>query len=172
MKNNSILADLSILNLTTKLTFNRPIHSLAISGHKFIGCPFPCGVVLTYKTLVEQMSCNIEFIGSKDTTIGGSRNGHAPQFLHHAIQVRKNLFEQEVRSCIDKAIYLHNKLSLAGQYSLLNSYSTTVVFEKPEAAIAQKWQMATLGNIAHVVVMQNHSYELLDHLSANLLEKP
>ncbi len=33
------------------VSFNRPIHSLSISGHKFIGCPFPCGIVLTHNAL-------------------------------------------------------------------------------------------------------------------------
>ncbi len=152
------------------VSFKRPIHSLAISGHKFIGCPFPCGIVLTYKALVDNLSSSIEYIGSKDTTIGGSRNGHAPLFLYHAIQQRKQLFKQEVWECIDKATYLYERLKQAGLYCLLNSYSTTVVFPQPKAAIVQKWQLATQGNLAHVVVMQNHSYELLNHLIAELLE--
>jgi len=151
------------------ISFNRPIHSLSISGHKFIGCPFPCGIVLTHKALVEQSFTSIEYIGSKDTTIGGSRNGHAPLFLYHAIQQRQNLFKQEVRSCVAQATYFHRQLKQAGLDCLLNLYSTTVVFPKPKAAIAQKWQLATQGNLAHVVVMQNHSYELLARLSAELL---
>ena len=153
------------------VSFNRPIHSLSISGHKFIGCPFPCGIVLTHNALVEQSFSSIEYIGSKDTTIGGSRNGHAPLFLYHAIHQRQHLFKQEVRSCIDKAAYLHRLLKQGGLHCLLNLYSTTVVFPKPKAAIARSWQLATQGDLAHVVVMQNHSYELLDHLSAELLEK-
>lgn len=151
------------------VSFKRPIHSLAISGHKFIGCPFPCGIVLTHKALVEKLASSIEYIGSNDTTIGGSRNGHAPLFLWHAIQQRKNLFEQEVRECVDKAAYLDRQLREAGLFCLLNSYSSTVVFPKPEAAITQKWQLATQKNLAHVVVMQNHSYKLLDHLIADIL---
>jgi len=152
------------------VSFKRSIHSLAISGHKFIGCPFPCGIVLTHKALVEKLSSSIEYIGSKDTTIGGSRNGHAPLFLYHAIQQRQHLFQQEAWECVDKATYLYSQLKQAGLYCLLNPYSTTVVFPQPKAAITQKWQLATQGNLAHVVVMQNHSYELLDHLGAELLE--
>jgi histidine decarboxylase len=152
------------------ISFQRSIHSLAISGHKFIGCPFPCGIVLTHKALVEKLSSSIEYIGSNDTTIGGSRNGHAPLFLYHAIQQRQYLFKQEVWECVDKATYLYNQLKQAGLYCLLNPYSTTVVFPQPKAATTQKWQLATQGNLAHVVVMQNHSYELLDILCTDLLE--
>jgi histidine decarboxylase len=152
------------------VNFNQPIHSLAISGHKFIGCPFPCGIVLTYKELADKLASHIEYIGSKDATIGGSRNGHAPLFLWYAIQKRKHLFETEARECVSKAAYLQRQLEKAGLSCSLNPYSTTVVFPKPQEATVQKWQLATLGNLAHVVVMQNHSYELLDRLIADILE--
>ncbi len=145
------------------ISFNRPIDSLSISGHKFIGCPFPCGVVLTHKAKVDEFFSKIEYIGSKDTTIGGSRNGHAPLFLYHAIQQRQNQFKQEARSCVDKATYLYRQLKQTG-YCLLNSYSSTVVFPHPDEAVVRKWQLATQGDLAHVVVMQNHTYELLDRL--------
>jgi histidine decarboxylase len=85
------------------VNFNRPIHSIAISGHKFIGCPFPCGIVLTYQELADKLASNIEYIGSKDLTIGGSRNGHAPLFLWYAIQKRQHLFDTEARECVNKA---------------------------------------------------------------------
>lgn len=152
------------------INFNLPIHSLAISGHKFIGCPFPCGIVLTYQTIVDQFSKHIEYIGSKDATIGGSRNGHAPIFLWYAIQKRKHLFAQEAKSSVSKANYLYNQLEKAGLFCLLNPYSSTVVFPKPTDDIAQKWQLATLGNYAHVVLMQNHSQEIIDHLIDDLID--
>ena len=152
------------------MTFNRPIHSLAISGHKFIGCPFPCGIVLTRKPLVDQLASSVEYIGSKDTTIGGSRSGHAPLFLWYAIQQRGNQFEQEARECLAKAAYFHRQLKGAGLDCLLNPYSSTVVFPKPGTKVVEKWQLATQGNLAHAVIMQNHSYELLDCLLANLLK--
>lgn len=151
-----------------RINFNLPIHSLAISGHKFIGCPFPCGVVLTRKKLVDKLATNIEYIGSKDTTLSGSRNGHAPLFLWYAIMQRQHLFESEAHWCVNKAVYLYEQLKEAGLFCLLNPYSTTVVFDKPPAAIVAKWQLATAGNLAHVVVMQNHSYELLDRIVADM----
>jgi histidine decarboxylase len=151
------------------LSFKQPIHSLSISGHKFIGCPFPCGIVLTHQALVEKSFSSVEYIGSKDTTIGGSRNGHAPLFLYHAIHQRRYLFEQEAQLCIDKAQYLQRQLKQTGIDCLLNLYSSTVVFPKPKAAIARKWQLATQGDLAHVVVMQNHSYKLLECLGTELL---
>ena len=151
------------------INFKRPIHSLAISGHKFIGCPFPCGVVLTYKDLVDQLATNIEYIGSKDTTIGGSRNGHAPLFLAYSIRKRKDLFTQEVNSCISKATYLYNQLKKDGLSCLLNAYSTTVVFPKPADRVVKKWQLATERDLAHVVVMQNHNDDIIEQLIFDII---
>ncbi|MGH2415089.1 MAG: histidine decarboxylase, partial [Microcystaceae cyanobacterium] len=45
--------------------FIKPIGSLSISGHKFLGSPLPCGVVLTRKEFVKKIETNIEYIGSK-----------------------------------------------------------------------------------------------------------
>jgi histidine decarboxylase len=52
---------------------------------------------------------------------------------------------------------------------LLNSYSTTVVFPKPAAEIVKKWQLATEGDLAHVVVMQNHCDSKIDDLIFDLI---
>jgi histidine decarboxylase len=153
-----------------KINFNWPIHSLAISGHKFIGCPFPCGIVLTHKKLVDKLATNIEYIGSKDTTLGGSRNGHAPLFLWYAIQQRKHLFQLEAETCASKAADLRERLERVGISCLLNSYSSTVVFPKPSNTVVEKWQLSTQGDLAHVVVMQNHSDELLERFVADYLE--
>jgi histidine decarboxylase len=153
-----------------KINFNLPIHSLAISGHKFIGCPFPCGIVLTHKKLVDKLATNIEYIGSKDTTLGGSRNGHAPLFLWYAIQQRKHLFQLEAETCASKAADLRERLERVGISCLLNSYSSTVVFPKPSNTVVEKWQLSTQEDLAHVVVMQNHSDELLERFVADYLE--
>lgn len=151
------------------INFNRPIHSLSISGHKFIGCPMPCGVLITREALVEQLFKDIEYIGSKDTTIGGSRNGHAPLFLHHTIRQRQHLFEEEVLSCVKKAEYLYDKFEHLGD-CLLNPCSTTVVFPTPTSVTAIKWQLATQGRLAHAVVMQNHDDVFLARFAREVVD--
>lgn len=143
-------------------TFEKPIHSLAISGHKFIGSPFPCGVVITRRELTQQLEQEIEYIGSKDTTIMGSRNGQAALLMWYAIFNRQHLFSQEVISCLENAHYLHQRLEEVGIESLLNPFSTTVVFIKPSQKMVNKWQLATLGERAHFVVMQNHNHCVMD----------
>jgi histidine decarboxylase len=149
------------------IDFKRPISSLSISGHKFIGSPFPCGVIVTQQHLVQPLQSDIEYIGAKDLTIGGSRNGHTSLCLWHEIQSRRSTFALEVASCVDKAKYLCNQLNLQCADAFLNPYSNTVVFNKPHSATVEKYQLATQGNRAHAIMMQNHSWEFIDGFIAS-----
>eukprot|EP01050_Picozoa_sp_SAG11_P015654 SAG11_NODE_2054_length_3878_cov_1.867161_1_plen_72_part_00 len=38
-----------------EVSFKKPIDSIAVSGHKMLGCPMPCGVALTRKTHVQKV---------------------------------------------------------------------------------------------------------------------
>ncbi|KAJ1287219.1 hypothetical protein BS78_03G414400 [Paspalum vaginatum] len=68
------------------LTFEKPIGSVSVSGHKFLGCPVPCGVVITRREHAAALATDVvEYLSSRDATIMGSRNGHAPLFLWHAL---------------------------------------------------------------------------------------
>jgi histidine decarboxylase len=150
------------------IDFNKPISSLSISGHKFIGSPFPCGIVITKKHLVDPMASEIEYIGAKDLTIGGSRNGHTSLYLWHEILKRKSLFGLEVADCVTKAKYLYFHLKEKGLNPFLNPYSNTVVFDKPLDSLVKKYQLATQGNQAHAIMMQNHSSEFIDTFTEEL----
>jgi len=149
-------AMLPFLQDAPQVNFNKPIGSVSISGHKFIGSPLPCGVVLTRKAYLEKIEMSIEYIGSQDTTILGSRNGHSPLILWYALKMRgyKGLAE-EAAFCIQNAQYLFKRLALMNYPCMLNDFSNTVVFQKPSELLSKKWQLATQENWAHMVVMQN-----------------
>ena len=38
-----------------KVSFRKPIDAIAVSGHKFIGCPMPCGICIIRRHLLEPM---------------------------------------------------------------------------------------------------------------------
>ncbi len=146
-----------------QVNFNKPIASISISGHKFIGSPLPCGVVLTKKKFVKKVETNIEYIGSKDTTILGSRNGHSPLFFWYALKTKgEEGITQEVQVCLKNSQYLFNQLKLLNCPCLLNNFSTTVFFRKPPVPLIKKWQLATQGDWAHIVVMQNIDSDKID----------
>ena len=59
-------------------SFADGIDSISVSGHKMIGSPMPCGIVLAKRSNVSRISVEIDYISAKDQTISGSRNGHTP----------------------------------------------------------------------------------------------
>ena len=65
--------------------FDAGINSISISGHKLMGAPLPCGIVVTRKHLVETLDRTIKLVGVNDTTLSGSRNGLTPLMLWYAI---------------------------------------------------------------------------------------
>lgn len=141
------------------LFFKKHIHSISISGHKFLGISFPCGVFLMEKRFLTRVSNAIEYIGSVDCTISGSRNGHAPLFFKHIIDVKKMTgFKQDITRCLELAEYLTEQLTGAWR----NQNSITVVFPRPSDTVIAKWHLATHGDVSHVIVMPHVTQEMLD----------
>lgn len=126
------------------LFFKKRIHSISISGHKFLGVPFPCGVFMMEKRLLDIVKKHIDIIGTSDCTISGSRNGHSALFLDHIIQKRGRAgFESDIMACIDTADYMVNMMNHRGLEAWRNQNSVTVVFEKPHDSVVRRWQLAT-----------------------------
>ena len=149
--------------------FTKPIDSIAISGHKFIGSPIPCGVSLTKKEYIEKITRPIEYIETLDTTISGSRNAFSPVVLWYAIQTRGcGGFKKEANACIENARYLHKKLTAIDHPACLNDFSNTVLFKQPSAAIRKKWQLASQGDRSHIVVMQHVTKKVIDQFIRDL----
>lgn len=152
-----------------KISFkDYPIGSIAVSGNKFIGAPVPHGIVLARRESVQTLGTKVEYIGCTDTTILGVRSGLAPLFLWYALQTRGQHFSKEVATCLQNARYLRDRLQQIGYNPLLNSFSNTVVFDKPPTDVCKKWQLATEGNLAHVVMMQHVSTDAIDALIGDL----
>uniref|UniRef100_A0A0E0INX8 Serine decarboxylase n=1 Tax=Oryza nivara TaxID=4536 RepID=A0A0E0INX8_ORYNI len=156
-----------------KVSFKKPIGSISVSGHKFLGCPMPCGVVITRLEHAEVLSTDIEYIASRDSTITGSRNGHAPIFLWYTLSKKgyKGLLK-EVHICMGNARYLEVLLKQVGISASCNTLSNIVVFERPkDERIVCRWQLACEGNLAHIVVMPNVTFEKLTVFVEELAEK-
>ena len=83
---------------TLRITFKKPIGSVTVSGHKFLGCPIPCGIAITRLEYINALSKNVEIIASRDATITGSRCGHAPIFLWYALKKRGLIYRTPKRS--------------------------------------------------------------------------
>tara|TARA_B100001175_G_C19453356_1_gene612486 strand:- start:15 stop:1343 length:1329 start_codon:yes stop_codon:yes gene_type:complete len=142
---------------TSQLTFDYPIDSISVSGHKMIGCPMPCGIIVTRKENITRLENRIDYLNSLDTTIMGSRNGHASMYLWYGLR-KKGLegLKKEVLYSINLAKYLCKTLKENNIISFMNNNSSTVIFEKPNSIeFIKKWQLACESDIAHVIVMPN-----------------
>ena len=69
-----------------EISFQKPIDSIAVSGHKMLGCPMPCGIALTRKEHVKNVEERIDYLNSVDTTIMGSRNGQTALYLWYSLR--------------------------------------------------------------------------------------
>mmetsp|Transcript_35339 Transcript_35339/g.100036 ORF Transcript_35339/g.100036 Transcript_35339/m.100036 type:complete len:517 (+) Transcript_35339:217-1767(+) len=153
------------------VSFKKPIGSISVSGHKFIGSPVPCGVVMTRQSHIMALSSNVEYLNSRDATIMGSRNGHAPIYLWYMLSKKGyDGMRKDVEKCLRNAHVLKSMLESAGIRVMLNRLSSTVVFERPEdLAFVRKWQLACEGEVAHVVVMPNIGIDKLQVFVAELI---
>ena len=167
-----IHCDAALCGMTLPFLEGAPVHdfragidSISISGHKFIGAPVPCGIVLAKKRYVDRIARSIEYIGTLDTTLTGSRNGIAPLILWCAIRTRGTEgFRREAVECVEKARYAVEKLRAIGVDAWRNPFALTVVFPRPADSVLQKWQIAVHRHRAHIITMQTVRKDQIDEV--------
>ena len=47
------------IDYAPEVSFEKPIDSIAVSGHKMLGCPMPCGIALTRKEHVAKVEMKV-----------------------------------------------------------------------------------------------------------------
>jgi histidine decarboxylase len=149
--------------------FAHGIDSISISGHKMIGCPMPCGVALAKKKYVERIARSVEYVGTLDTTLSGSRNAMAPLMLWYQLHTLGiDGLRARVRACLEMAEYALERLRAIGWEAWRHENSVTVVLRRPSDAIARKWQLALQQEWAHVITMPHVTRERIDRLVEEL----
>ena len=164
------------LNPKPSFDFADGAHSVAISGHKFIGSPIPCGLVLALKENVNRIARSVAYIGNLDTTITGSRNGLTPLILWCAMREQgKEGMARRVSESLKLAAYAENELKAAGIAAWRNPNAITVVFPEAPPAIKDKWQLATADGISHIILMPYltkwHVDQFVKEMKTSLLQR-
>ena len=145
--------------------FDAGIDSISVSGHKLIGVPLPCGVVLTRRQHVERVGRAIEVVGVHDTTLSGSRSGIAPLMLWYALNTRRDEGMRElVAGMLETADYAVRQFNRNGIKAWRHLNSATVVFTLPSASVFEKWQIAPEGDEAHIITMPHVTRDMIDEL--------
>ncbi|WP_241463295.1 pyridoxal-dependent decarboxylase [Nocardiopsis alba] len=178
-----------------KFDFSLPrpgVSSIVASGHKYPGCPWPCGVFMTRRGLQLQPPPMADYVGSPDTTFAGSRNGFSAAVLwnffaehSHDDQVRM------AKGCHDTAVYTARRLEEKvaprlrelGKDPLereLTRHSFSVRFRAPVERIIEKYSLATVTvpfgessvkTYVHLFTMPHVTEALIDELIADLMEE-
>lgn len=142
--------------------------SISISGHKMLGAPIPCGVVLARKAHVDRIARSIEYIGALDTTIAGSRSAFSPLMLWHRLRTLGDEgLRTMVRGCLERAEGAVQKLRAHGIDAWRHANSITVVFPKPPKPVMEKWIIAPRKDIGHIIVMPHVSEAMIDEFVAD-----
>ena len=151
--------------------FDAGFDSVAVSGHKMIGSPMPCGVALTRRDYVGRVARSIEYVGVLDTTLTGSRNAITPLMMWYAFrQSGLDGIGDMVRECVGVAKYAVSRFNDSGIPAWRNKNSVTVVFPRPSDEVVRKWQLAPYEDIAHLITMPHVTREKVDMVVDDCLE--
>ncbi|MFJ9953131.1 histidine decarboxylase [Kitasatospora sp. NPDC091207] len=167
------------------------VSSIAMSGHKWPGAPWPCGIYMTKVKYQISPPSQPEYIGAPDTTFAGSRNGFSPLVLWDHLS-RHSYQDQvdRVRRAQELAGYLERRLRAMERETGVELWpartpgAVTVRFRKPGPELVAKWSLSsqdvlmvpgdesTRRSYAHVFVMPSVDRAKLDALLADLARDP
>jgi histidine decarboxylase len=146
------------------------IDSLTISGHKFLGTPEPCGVLLTRRRHRDQLARAVSYIGGVDATIAGSRSGHTVLQLWWALHSIGGLAAHRHRAERARAVatYTTDRLAGIGWPAWRHEHAFTVVIAAPPAPLIQRWSLATADGHSHIVCVPGVTTEIIDRFVDDL----
>jgi histidine decarboxylase len=171
-------AALSGLTLATIAPDHRPgfdlgdgADSIAVSGHKFLGSPFPCGVVIVKASHRNRIARDVSYLASPDATITGSRSGHGALVMWYAIQ-RWGIvgLRERAENARLVAAYAKQRLDDIGWPSFRHEHALTVVLKSPPEQVKRKWTLATAGEWSHLITMPGITRHTVDALIEDIVD--
>jgi histidine decarboxylase len=162
------------------------VHSLVMSGHKWIGAPWPCGIFMTRTKLQMMPPDDPEYVGTPDTTFAGSRNGFSALLLwsyaaqnSYEAQIARALATEEVaRYAHDQLRRLEDRLGRDLWVERTSPCSLTIRFKAASPAIRRRYSLSgetlyvegVAREYSHIFAMPHVTKELIDALVENLAE--
>jgi histidine decarboxylase len=155
---------------------NAHFDSIAVSGHKFFGLDEPMGIFITSNdVLSRQNPFSVPYLNDAVPTITCSRSAlGALKFWWKISKVGQEGYRRQATAILNNANYLKKRLDEIGYPAWKNDYSNTVFFRRPSQWVMTKWSLAPDedprlgGELAHDVVMQHVSREILDLFIADI----
>jgi histidine decarboxylase len=141
---------------------------ISVSGHKFLGVPTPCGVVITRQSLRTQ-AADGGYVGSPDTTISGSRSGHTPLMLWYVLAtLGVDGLRKRAEAARALAAYTHTRLVQLGWEAYRHPHAFTVVLKTPPPAVLARWVLVNVGGFSHLITMPGVSRAQVDEFVTDL----
>ena len=143
--------------------------SIVVSGHKFLGTPVPCGVVVARASYRAELTRSGEYTGSRDLTITGSRSGHAALLLWYVLR-RYGVegLRRRAEAARELAAYTHRELVEMGWEAWYNPLAFTVVLATPPRPVCDRWTLASSNGISHIICMPGVSRTQIDEFLGDL----
>lgn len=150
--------------------------SIAVSGHKFFGFDEPLGLFLTTRdVLARQNPFQVPYLSDAVPTITCSRSALGPlKFWWKVQKTGLEGYRQQAAQILKNAEYLKRRLDEIKYPAWRNDFSNTVYFHRPPAWLMEKWHLAPDedprlgGELAHNIVMQHESREIIDLFVADM----
>ena len=153
--------------------------SINTSGHKWPGSPWPCGIYMTKTGLQLLPPSDPDYIGSPDTTFGGSRNGLSA--LNWWTYISTYNYESQVDKVVrnlELAAYTHAELQKFPQdiWLAYTPLTLSIRFKKPNDEITHKYTLAVetmrvkdeVRSYIHLYVMGHVTQQTIDSLLQDL----
>ena len=148
-----------------------PVDSVAMSGHKFLGTPIPCGIVVLRDSVRVERGEHIAYTATLDSTVLGSRCGQAAALLWAAIAWygRSGHHARALRAR-QVAAYAVERIRAHGWPVFRHASAFTVVLQTPPPAITSEfgWVLSTDGDYCHIICMPGVTYDIVDDFVADL----
>ena len=147
--------------------------SLVVSGHKFLGVPTPCAVLIVRDSARPtghgRYGGYVDYTGSLDTTVAGSRSGHTPLLLWWALQTwGLDGLRARAEQARTLAAATTARLREIGWNAWRHPHALTVVLDRPPQPVLDRWPLAVQGDRAHLVCMPGKTMAMVDAFVADL----
>jgi histidine decarboxylase len=166
---------LAMLDPTTRpgFDFADGADAVVTSGHKFLGTPMPCAVLVVRASAVARATTTPAYTAAPDTTIATSRNGHAAVALWYALaQLGRDGLAARAEASRQLAAYTHQRLLRLGWPTGRRPHALTVTLATPPPEVAARWALPDQDGRSHIVcvpgVTHAHIDAFLDDLAAHI----
>ena len=131
--------------------------------------PTPPFIVITRRSLKARVGAQVEFLNTHDTTIGGSRSGHAPLVLWYALHHYGLAgLRDRTQTARGLARYTVDQLQGIGWPAWRHPHAMTVVLDTPPAPTLRRWAMPTSQGRSHIVCTPSLTRPQLDAFVADI----